>query len=108
MTDKIVNFYENLGFIKNSNLPKQWNKHHIYNNSMILCLGGTGSGKTNALLNYIGRSSGEYYKIIVCSFSTTDEPLYNFLESKNVDLINDPEEIPDLHEFDDEEKKSLN
>ncbi len=41
MTDKIINFYDKLGLIKNSNLPKTWKKHHIYNNSMILCLGGT-------------------------------------------------------------------
>ena len=53
MTDKIINFYDKLGLIKNSNLPKTWKKHHIYNNSMILCLGGTGSGKSNALVNYI-------------------------------------------------------
>ena len=90
MTDKIINFYDKLGIIKNKNAPKNWNKHHIYNNSMILCLGGTGTGKTNCLLNYLSRSSGEYHKIIVCSFATTDEPLYNLLESKNVELINDP------------------
>jgi Tfp pilus assembly pilus retraction ATPase PilT len=87
MTDKIINFYDKLGLIKNSNLPKTWKKHHIYNNSMILCLGGTGSGKSNALVNYIQRSSSEFYKIIICSFSTTDEPLYKMLESKNVELI---------------------
>jgi hypothetical protein len=86
MTDKIINFYDKLGLIKNSNLPKTWKKHHIYNNSMILCLGGTGSGKSNALVNYIQRSSGEFYKIIICSFSTTDEPLYKMLEGKNVEL----------------------
>ena len=94
MTDKFINFYDKLGLIKNSNLPKSWKKHYIYNNSMILCLGGTGSGKSNALVNYIARSSGEFYKIIICSFSTTDEPLYNMLESKNVELINDIEEVP--------------
>ncbi len=96
MTDKIINFYDKLGLIKNSNLPKTWKKHHIYNNSMILCLGGTGSGKSNALVNYIQRSSGEFYKIIICSFSTTDEPLYKMLEGKNVELINDIEEVPSL------------
>ena len=71
---------------------------------MILCLGGTGSGKSNALVNYIQRSSGEFYKIIICSFSTTDEPLYNMLESKNVELINDIEEVPLLSDFDDKNK----
>ena len=104
MTDKIINFYDKLGLIKNSNLPKTWKLHHIYNNSMILCLGGTGSGKSNSLVNYIQRSSGEFYKIIICSFSTTDEPLYKMLESKNVELINDIEEVPLLSDFDDKNK----
>ena len=65
MSDKIVNFYDKLGINKTSNLPTTWDNHHIYNNSMIICLGGTGSGKSNALVNYIARSSGEFYKIIV-------------------------------------------
>ena len=104
MTDKIINFYDKLGLIKNSNLPKTWKKHHIYNNSMILCLGGTGSGKSNALVNYIQRSSGEFYKIIICSFSTTDEPLYKMLEGKNVKLIDNIEDVPSLQEFDDKNK----
>jgi len=103
----IVNWYEKIG-LKNSKkkLPKQWDKHHIHHNSMILCIGPTGSGKSNSLLDYIARSSGEYHKIIICSFSTLDEPLYNFLKQKNerVEFVNDVDEIPELNEFDDEEK----
>ena len=104
MSDKIVNFYDKLGIIKNSNLPKTWKPHHMYNNSHTLCLGGTGTGKSNSLINYISRSSGEFYKIIVCSFSTTDEPLYNLLESKNVELLNNIDDVPELQEFDDKHK----
>ena len=52
MSDKIINFYEKLN-IKGSKLPKNWNKHHIMHNSMMLWLGDTDTGKTNALLNYI-------------------------------------------------------
>ena len=74
---------------------------------MILCIGGTGTGKTNSLIDYISRSSGEFYKIIICSFSILDEPLYNFLAEKNdkIEFVNDIEEIPSLDEFDDETKK---
>ena len=104
MSDKIVNFYDKLN-IKGSALPKTWKKHHIFNNSMILCLGGTGTGKTNSLLNYINRSSGEFSEVIVCSFSTTDEPLYNLLEEHGVTLYNNIDEVPDLEEYDDEDKK---
>jgi hypothetical protein len=102
--DKIVNFYDKLG-IKGAALPKTWKKTHMFNKCHTLCLGGTGSGKSNALINYISRSSGEFYKIIVCSFSTTDEPLYNMLEETGkIELINDIEEVPDLEEFDDKDK----
>ena len=102
--DKIVNFYDKLG-IKGAALPKTWKKTHMFNKCHTLCLGGTGSGKSNALINYISRSSGEFYKIIVCSFSTTDEPLYNMLEETGkIELINDIDEVPDLEEFDDKDK----
>ena len=102
MSDKIVNFYDKLG-IKGATLPKTWNNHHMFNKCHTLCLGGTGSGKSNSFINYISRSSGEFYKIIVCSFSTTDEPLYNMLEETGkIELINDIEEVPS--EFDDRHK----
>jgi len=107
MSDKIINFYEKLN-IKGNKLPKNWKNHHIMHNSMILALGGTGTGKTNALLNYINRSSGEFVDIIIFSASTTDEPLYNLLEEHGVTLYNDIEQLPDLSEFeDDKEQKKL-
>ena len=105
MGDKIVNFYDKLG-IKGATLPKTWDKHHMFNKCHTLCLGGTGSGKSNSLINYISRSSGEFYTIIVCSFSTTDEPLYNLLEENGATLYNDIDEVPELIEYDDDEKKN--
>ena len=105
MSKEIINFYEKLN-IKGSALPKTWKKHHIFNNSMILCLGGTGTGKTNSLLNYINRSSGEFSEVIVCSFSTTDEPLYNLLEENGATLYNNIDEVPELIEYDDDDKKN--
>ena len=104
MSKEIINFYEKLN-IKGSALPKTWKKHHIFNNCMILCLGGTGTGKTNALINYISRSSTEFSDVIVCSFSTVDEPLYNLLEENGVTLYNNIDEVPDLDEYDSEDKK---
>jgi hypothetical protein len=96
MSDKIVNFYDKFG-IKGSARPKTWEKTHMYNKCHTLCLGGTGSGKSNSLINYISRSSGEFYKIIICSFSTTDEPLYNMLEDTGkIELINNIDEVPSL------------
>ena len=53
MSDKIVNFYDKLGIIKNKNMPKTWKHTHMYNNSQTLCLGGTGTGKSNALITFL-------------------------------------------------------
>lgn len=106
MSDSVINFYSKLENNNKSIHPKTWKNHHIYNNSMILCIGGTGAGKSNALLNYIHRSSGEFFKIIICSFSTTDEPLYNMLKEKepNINLINNIDDVPELKTFDNKYK----
>ncbi len=47
---------------------------------------GTGTGKTNALIDYLSRTSGELHKIIIVSFSTLDEPLYHFLQKNQMRL----------------------
>jgi hypothetical protein len=66
---------------------------------MILCIGGTGTGKTHAFIDYPSKISGEFYIIIKVSFSTLDEPLYNFLQKKSneIEYINNIEEVPDLN-----------
>jgi len=105
---EITNWYDKIGINNNKKkLPAKWKNHHIYHNSMILCIGGTGTGKTNSLIDYLSRSSGEFHKIIICSFSTLDEPLYIFLAEKNdeIEFVNDVEDIPTLEEFDDDTKK---
>ena len=70
---------------------------------MTLCIGPTGSGKTNALMDFIARTNGEFYKIIINSFSTTDEPLYNHLRDKSdkIEFYDDINEMPELIEFED-------
>ena len=105
---EITNWYDKIGINSaKKKLPSKWKNHHIYHNSMILCIGGTGTGKTNSLIDYLSRSSGEFHKIIICSFSTLDEPLYNHLQEKcdEIEFVNDVEDIPSLEEFDDETKK---
>ena len=78
----IVNFYSLLPKTKEKKAVG-YNNHLIDKNSRILMIGASGTGKSNALLNFIEKSSGEFHKIIICSFSTTDEPLYQFLQQKN-------------------------
>ena len=109
MTNKgtdITNFYSLLP--KDKQKPPAGFKNHLIEcNSRLLFIGQSGSGKTNTLLNYIERSSGEYQQIFICSFSTTDEVLYQYLKDKipEVELINDINEVPPVQSFNDDDKK---
>jgi hypothetical protein len=73
-------------------------------------IGASSTRKSNAILNFIEKSSGEFHIIIICSFSTTDEPLYTYLHEKlpEVELINNIGEASLVQDFDDNENKNLN
>lgn len=74
---------------------------------MIACIGGTGTGKTNALVNFLSLKNDAFTEIIIFSGSTTDEPLYQFLQSKipTLQLYNNIEEVPELNSFEDTKKE---
>ena len=109
MTDKINNWYEILGtkIKSDQKLDKNFMKHHILPNSMICCIGGTGSGKTNALIDYLSRKQEAFYDIIIFNPVSTAEPMYEFLKQQmpDVQLISDITELPPLSDF--EEDKHL-
>ena len=75
---------------------------------MVMCIGGTDSGKTNALIDFLSRKSNAFYDIILFTGSTVDEPLYNMMQSKIPDMkvYNDISELPSLNEFDNEDKEN--
>jgi len=102
---EVVNFYNYVPKNKDG-LPKGYKQHFIDRNSRILMIGSSGTGKSNAILNFIERSSGEFHSIHICSFSTTDEPLYSYLKEKipSVALINNIEDVPAVQDFDDTHK----
>ena len=105
MSDKIECFYEKYGKGIKKPKDKTITQHHILPISMILCIGPTGSGKSNFLMNLLKRQNGKYFEIIIFTASTTDEFLYNVLkqaipEIKFYDNIND---MPDLLMLDNDE-----
>jgi len=71
-----------------------------------MCLGPTGSGKTNALIEFLNRKNDAFYQIIIFTGSTNDEPLYNLLKGKipEIEIYDDIDELPELKEFDDGDK----
>ena len=105
MTDKIKNYYSKLSNSETNKpkLDKNYKQHYILPCSMILALGGTGSGKTNALISFLERKTAAFYKIIIYSGSTTDEPLYEMLKKQggeSVKLYTDIKDLPELSSYD--------
>ena len=104
----IINFYEHLPkhLKAEVKLDKNFKKHFILPNSMICIIGGSGSGKTNAILNWLSKCDDKFYKIIILNANSTDEPLYNLLKEKIPEIENysDINELPDLKSFEDDKK----
>ena len=70
---------------------------------MILALGGTGSGKTTALISFLERKTSAFFKVIIFSGSTTDEPLYEMLKTQggdSIELYTDITDLPELSSYD--------
>lgn len=99
----IKNWYSELPKDKALKRDKHFKMHLIEPNSMICCIGGTGSGKTNSLIDFISRKNDAFHQIIIYSGSTTEEPLYQFLKQKmpEVEYFNDINEVPELNSFED-------
>jgi len=103
---EIKNFYS---ILPKPSIKKDANfkNHMIEPNSMIACIGGTGTGKSNALVNFLSLKNDSFHEIIIFSGSTTEEPLYQFLQSKipTLQLYNNIEEVPELNSFEDSKKE---
>ena len=106
MNDKVINWYDKLDktLKQESKVDKNFKKHHIQPNSMICCIGGTGSGKTNSLIDFLSRKNDAFYDIIIFNPVSTNEPMYEFLKRQmpDVQLISDINELPQLSEFEED------
>ena len=108
-----INFYE-LKDVK-KHLPKTVDKQKEFTgmsvDSRILICGASGSGKTNALMNYIQKSGepakGTFKHIFLC-FKTI-EPLYSFLSDQledDITTFRSLQEFPNCASFPDQNEKS--
>ncbi len=80
---EIINFYEQKKvkkYLKKADNPS-WEFTNIDLNSRILIVGSSGSGKTNALLQYIYNSPNTFQKIVIVN-KGIEEPLYDFLKNE--------------------------
>ena len=94
----IKNFYE---IIPKSKPARNtgYKLHGLELAAYMLIIGGSGSGKTNVLMQFLQLSSGTFSKIVIC-IKNKEEPLYNLLEKQD-DSIEFYENglIPDIKEF---------
>lgn len=88
MSNVIKNYYADKSvkrFIKNLPNPS-YDNHKISLPARVLIVGGSGSGKTNLLMEFINRAKGTFCHLIVC-VKNKDEPIYQALEHKLKDMI---------------------
>ena len=105
--DHITNWYSKIGgSSKKPKMDKNFKKHLIKPNAMITIIGPTGSGKSNALIEFLTRKNDAFYEMTIFSGSTTQEPLYDMLAKKveGVKLIDNIDELPELTDLNDEDK----
>ena len=102
----ITNWYEKLPKNTGSGFKrdKTFKLHQIEPCSMIVCIGGTGKGKTNSVIDFISKKQNSFCDILIYSGSTTDEPLYQMLQSRipETKLFNNIHEFPELQSFEDD------
>jgi hypothetical protein len=94
----IKNFYDLVP--KNKNIRNPGYKiHGLELPCYMAIIGGSGSGKTNVLLQFLTASSGTFSKIAIC-VKNSDEPLYNLLKKQDESIeFYENGEIPDIKEF---------
>ncbi len=102
----ITNWYEKIPKKDNKDKIKRdpnFKAHMIEPCSMIVCVGGTGKGKTNSVIDFISKKH-TFCDILIYSGSTTDEPLYRMLKEKipETKLFNNIADFPELQSFDDD------
>ena len=98
------NWYDEVKTTKQK-IDKNFKKHHILPKSMIMAIGGTGTGKTNALMDLLDKKNDQWYKIIIFNPNNSDEPLYNHLKShiKELNIVSDIKELPPLSDWPEED-----
>jgi hypothetical protein len=93
----MLNFYNYTK--KEKVINPNYDKHRISIPSRICVASGSGTGKSNCVMNLIYLFNKTFHEIILC-VKSSDEPLYNLLENKlsNV-IIYEGGEVPPLTDF---------
>jgi hypothetical protein len=99
MSDKIKNFYLEIKQDKKVN-DKNYKNHMILPNSRIALIGGSGTGKTQFLLNFLDRVGPKFYELYIYT-TDTEEKLLSLLKSKIPEAVitNNIDDIPPISDY---------
>ena len=106
--DQMRDWYSHPEIDTSTNIKRDrnFNRHMIEPCSMIAIVGPTGCGKSTSILEFLSRKRDCWYRIILFSGSTTDEPLVRLLKSKipGIECIDNTDQLPELSDMDAEDK----
>lgn len=110
MKDQLIDYYKKMPskFTSKGHNPN-YKDHLMELNFRAIICGGSGTGKTQTILNIIKRFSKTFERLILCT-KDSNEPLYNYLKSKLDEdqlQIYENGELPDINEFEKGEMKLI-
>lgn len=109
-SNEVVNFYTKLpSSLKPKYHNPQFENHQIGLPFRILCVGGSGSMKTNLICDMINRMRDTFGNIKI--ITKAQEPLYDFLKMKippsHLQVTEGISTVPDLKDFEEDDMKDL-
>jgi predicted ATPase len=111
MTDTVTNWFERMPkkYKAAKRADPTYPKHLIKPNSMMLVIGPTGIGKTNAVVEFLNRKNEQCFEIIIFTGSSSDEPLYQFLQGfiDGLKITDNIAELPKIDDYKDSDNKDL-
>lgn len=106
MPDDIKEWYKIIGekSAEGKKMSKDFKKHRILPASLICMIGGSGAGKTTALIELLNRYGSKFYSVMVYSGSGYQEPLYQYLAKtiEDIEMYDTLEDMPYLRDIDDD------
>ena len=98
----LINYYDKLPkkYTEAKTKNPGFNIHGIKLPAFICVSGRTGSGKTNAVINFLQMSNNTFDKVIICCKNFQSDPLYRYIKDKNPSCVDVYEnKIPPISEF---------